>query len=72
MAVAIHISKNEDTERASNTVDNDSGTGIPPKFVTYELTGYGFTVGNGAVERYESRYMRDTTRLTQATEKDIV
>jgi hypothetical protein len=41
MAVAIHMSKNEDTESASNTVDNDSVNSVPGWFVTYEVMGYG-------------------------------
>jgi len=51
MAVAIHISKNEDTERASNTVDNDSIYRGPPMFVTYRVIGYGFKSDNADLER---------------------
>jgi hypothetical protein len=40
MAVAIHISKNEDRERASNTMDNDSVNGKPGWFVTYDYINY--------------------------------
>ena len=74
IAVAIHIIKNEDRERVSNAIDNDSVNGDPPRFVTYEVIGYGFTSGNGALEpeKYNSRYMRETTRLTEASEKDMV
>jgi hypothetical protein len=51
IAVAIHISKNEDIDRTSNTVDNDSVNGNPAMFVTYEVMGYGFTSGNAEVEK---------------------
>jgi hypothetical protein len=72
IAVAIHISKNEDSERASNVIDNDSLNGNPPKFVTYEVIGYGFTSDIGALKRYESRYTSETIRLTAASAKDMV
>jgi hypothetical protein len=58
MAVATHISKNEDSERISNITPNDSPINIPAtqasgwtptKFITYECIGYGFTVGNHGV-----------------------
>jgi hypothetical protein len=47
MAVAIHNSKNDERERISNTMDNDSPTKTlawldkPLKFVTYEIIEYG-------------------------------
>lgn len=48
MAVAIHKSKNEVREIASNTIDNDSVyVEIPKRLVTYETIGYGFTSGVG-------------------------
>ena len=46
IAVAIHISKNEDTERASNAMDNDSVNGEAGRFDVYKMNGYGFTSGN--------------------------
>ena len=51
IAVAIHISKNEDKERASNTGDNDSVNGAPGWFATYELIGYELTSGRPESER---------------------
>jgi hypothetical protein len=78
MAVAIHISKNDDRERISNTVDNDSPTNTlakfdkPLKFVTYETIEYGCTIGDGAPDRYDSRYASDTARLRESSDKDIV
>ena len=72
IAVAAHISKNEDRETASNTTAKNSAKGIPPKLVTYELTGYGVTSWIGALERYESRYRREITRLMDAKENDTV
>jgi hypothetical protein len=37
--VAIHISKNEDIERASNVVDNDSVNGEAGRFDAYKMNG---------------------------------
>jgi hypothetical protein len=51
IAVAIHISKNQDIERASNALDNDSVNGNPATFVTYAMIGYGFTSGNAEMEK---------------------
>jgi hypothetical protein len=51
IAVAVHISKNEDRERASNVMDNDSVNGNPGWSITYEVIGYGITSGNGAPEK---------------------
>ena len=45
------MSKNEDIERASNAVDNDSVNGNPATFVTYAMIGYGFTSGNTEIEK---------------------
>jgi hypothetical protein len=49
--LAIHISKNEDRDRTSNTVDNDSadnGADGGVVFVTDETMGYGLASGNAA------------------------
>ena len=73
IAVAIHISKNEDRERASNTMDNDSADDGAGLFVTYETMGYGLTSGNAAeLEKQDARYVSETTRLTEASAKDMV
>jgi hypothetical protein len=36
------------------------------------VIGYGFTSGNVENEKYDSIYMRETTRLTEASEKAMV
>ena len=51
MAVATHISKNEDIDRASYTVDNDSVNGEAGRFDAYKINGYGFTSGNSKKEK---------------------
>ena len=51
MAVAIHISKNEDRDRASNTMDNDSVNGNPGWLITYDVIGYGLTSGKLEMEK---------------------
>jgi hypothetical protein len=47
----VSLSKNEDRERISNTIDNDSVIGDPGRFTTYEEIGYGFTSGNTENEK---------------------
>ena len=66
------MSKNEDKERVSNAVDKDSADGGAAVFVTYETIGYGLTSGNDdELQIQDSRYMSETTRLIEASEKDI-
>jgi hypothetical protein len=78
MAVATHISKNDDRERISKTVDNVSPTKTLPefdkplKFVTYETIGYGCTIGDATPNRYDSRYVSDTARLRESSDNDMV
>ena len=71
IAVATHISKNEDNERTSNSVDRDSAKVLGVKSTTNEFIEKGFTSGEGA-KRSDSTYISDTRRLTETSDKDIV
>lgn len=51
IAAATHMSKNEDKERISYTIDNDSVSDDPGIFTTYEVIGYDFTYGNTENEK---------------------
>jgi hypothetical protein len=42
MAVATHISKNDDIDRASYTVDNDSVNGEAGRFDAYKINGLAY------------------------------
>ena len=51
IAVAIHISKNEDRERISYIMDSDSVIAVPGIFTTYAVIEYGFTSGKTENEK---------------------
>ena len=69
--MAIHISKNEDMERRSNAVDNELVTGEPAKLITYEFRGSDLTFEVGRLEKYESRYMRETIKVTESRDSEM-
>jgi len=71
MAVATHINKNEDNERISNSVDNETVYVPGVKSTTKEFIEKGFTTGEGAY-RSVSTYTSDTTRLIETSDKDTV
>lgn len=64
------MSRNENRERTSNTVDNDPVRGEPAKLATYDMIGSGLTVEDGRLEKYESRYMREIIKVTESRDKD--
>ena len=65
------MSKNDNKERMSNTVDNELVRGEPAKLITYELRRSGLTFDVGRLEKYESRYMRETMKETDSRDNEM-
>jgi hypothetical protein len=68
--VAIHISKNEDTDRTSKTLDNDSVRGEPGRLLVYKLIASGVTVVDRRLVKCDSRPIREIIRVTESRDNE--